>query len=228
MADAQSRPLPIRAVLFDLDGTLVDSAPDLAAALNRLRAERGLAALPLAHLRPYVSQGARGMLAAGMDITEAQSDYAELRDAFLAHYERDVCRASVPFEGIGEVLDAIAARGLRWGVVTNKAQRFTEPLLAALDLWRHAACVVCGDSTAKSKPHPEPLLFAARALALPPAQCVYVGDAARDIEAAQAAGMLSLVAEYGYIPADERPRDWPATGWLVAPKDLLAWLPNQA
>jgi N-acetyl-D-muramate 6-phosphate phosphatase len=228
MADAQPRPLPIRAVLFDLDGTLVDSAPDLAAALNRLRADRGLAALPLAHLRPYVSQGARGMLAAGLDITESHGEYAALRDIFLAHYERDVCRASVLFEGISEVLAAIGARGLRWGVVTNKARRFTEPLLVALDLWRPAACVVCGDSTAKSKPHPEPLLFAARQLALAPAQCVYVGDAARDIESAQAANMLSLVAEYGYIPAHERPRDWPATGWLVAPRDLLGWLPDQA
>jgi 2-phosphoglycolate phosphatase len=226
VTEAHPRRLPIRAVLFDLDGTLVDSAPDLAAALNRVRADSGLASMPVAQLRPYASHGARGMLAAGMNASQTQSNYTTLRDAFLEYYERDLCRESRLFEGVPDMLKSIEARGLSWGIVTNKLQRFTDPLLAALDIRPRAACVVCGDSAPNPKPHPDPLLLAARQLRLPPAQCLYVGDAARDIEAAQAANMWSLVAEYGYIADEERPRQWPATGWIGAPLDLLAWLPG--
>jgi N-acetyl-D-muramate 6-phosphate phosphatase len=225
VTEAQPRRLPIHAVLFDLDGTLADSAPDLSGALNRLRADQGLAPVPAAQLRPHASHGARGMLAAGMNVTPAQSNYTALRDTFLEYYERNLCRETTLFEGVPEVLRTIAALGLPWGIVTNKAQRYTEPLLAALDLRRHAACVVCGDSAPNPKPHPDPLLLAARQLQVLPAQCLYVGDAARDVEAAQAAKMWSLVAEYGYIADEDRPREWPATGWIGAPLDLLAWLP---
>jgi len=215
----------VRGVLFDLDGTLVDSAADLGAALNKVRAAEGLAPVPLSRLRPYVSHGARGLLAAGMGVGPDDAEYPRLRDAFLDHYASALCVHTAPFEGIPALLAELKGRGLRWGVVTNKSRRFTEPLMHALAWETTAGCVVCGDSTANAKPHPGPLLLAGKELDLVPEECVYVGDAERDVQAANAAGMYSLVAEYGYIPEEEKSHDWRATGWIASPPEVLSWLP---
>jgi phosphoglycolate phosphatase len=224
---AAARPLAIDAVLFDLDGTLVDTAPDLVRAVNRVRAERGLAPLPFAALRPYASHGARGLLGAAMAVTPDDAAYAELRDAFLDHYAAALCVESALFEEMARVLDAIEARALPWGVVTNKATRFTLPLLDALGLARRAATVVCGDTTTHAKPHPAPLLHAAAELGVAPGRCVYVGDAERDIAAGIAAGMHTIAARYGYIQADEAPDTWAADGHIADPAALIAWLPER-
>ncbi len=233
MADAGAVPgrrrapsrLSVRGVLFDLDGTLVDSAPDLGAAVNRMRIGRGLAPLPDAELRPHASAGARGLIGAGFGITPAAPEYPSLRDEFLGYYYEALCVRTVLFPGVAALLDAIEAAGLPWGIVTNKATRLTLPLLDALQLRRRPGCIVCGDTTARAKPHPEPLLAAAGMLALPAMECVYVGDAERDVEAGNAAGMSTLVARYGYIRQDETPDQWPAHGHLDSAMDLLSWLP---
>ena len=215
------------AVLFDLDGTLVDTAPDLAAALNRVRVDRGLAPLPPAELRPYASHGARGLIGAGLRVTPDQPGYAALRDAFLAQYETALCVDSALFPTVGALLDAIEARALRWGIVTNKATRYTAPLLRTLHLTPRAGTVVCGDTTPFAKPHPAPLREAADRLGIAPERCVYVGDAERDISAGIAAGMHTIVARYGYIQANETPEAWPADGLILEPMALLAWLPRK-
>ncbi len=169
------RPLDIDAVLFDLDGTLVDTAPDLAGALNRVRVDRGLAPMPVDALRPFASAGARGLIGAGFELTPDHERYPELRDAFLAHYEAALCVDSAVFHEVADVLDAIVARGLSWGIVTNKATRYTQPLLVALGLPRAPDVVVCGDTTPHAKPHPAPLLAAAAQLQVAPERCLYVG-----------------------------------------------------
>jgi N-acetyl-D-muramate 6-phosphate phosphatase len=221
-----ARTLPVDAVLFDLDGTLVDTAPDLAAALNRVRVDRGLAPLPPDELRPYASHGARGLIGAGLRVTPDQPGYTALRDAFLAQYESALCVDSALFPAVGALLDAIEARALRWGIVTNKATRYTTPLLRALNLTPRAGTVVCGDTTPFAKPHPAPLREAADRLGIAPERCVYVGDAERDISAGIAAGMHTIVARYGYIQANETPEAWPADGLILEPMALLAWLPR--
>ena len=227
MPDARGgpRPLPVDAVLFDLDGTLADTAPDLGAALNRVRADRGLDPLPLERLRPYASHGARGLLGAGLAIAPGEPDYVALRDAFLAHYAAALCVASALFADVDAVLAALDARGVPWGIVTNKAARFTEPLLAALSLASRARAVVCGDTTPFPKPHPAPLRHAAERIGVAASRCVYVGDARRDVEAGRAAGMPTLVARWGYIEPGEAPESWSADGILDAPPALLEWLP---
>jgi phosphoglycolate phosphatase len=219
------RPLAVDAVLFDLDGTLVDTAPDLAAALNRVRADRGLEAMPLARLRPYASHGARGLLGAGMGVAPDHPEYATLRDAFLDHYASALCVQTELFAEVAAVLDALDARALSWGIVTNKAARFTVPLLDALGLSRRTAALVCGDTTPFTKPHPAPLLFAAERLGVVPRRCVYVGDAERDVAAGVAAGMPTLVARYGYLEPQDEPDGWPTDGIIDSPAALLDWLP---
>ena len=219
------RPLPVVGVLFDLDGTLADTAGDLAAAVNRMRAERGLTPVSVDALRPHASAGARGLLGVGMGVTPGHAEFPALRDQFLAYYAAGLDRTTRLFEGIAAVLDALDARRLRWGIVTNKAQRFTQPVVAALGLHGRAAAVVSGDTTAHSKPHPAPLLRAAELLGAEPAQCMYVGDDLRDVIAGNAAGMATIVAEYGYLGAAGCTDDWPATGWIARPLDLLDWLP---
>jgi N-acetyl-D-muramate 6-phosphate phosphatase len=220
--------LPVDAILFDLDGTLADTAPDLSAALNRVRIDRGLAPVPAAGLRAYASHGARGLLGAGMAVSPGEPRYAELRDAFLENYFAALCVHSTLFADVDTLLDAIEARSLAWGIVTNKATRYTTPLLAALGLSPRAGAVVCGDTMPFAKPHPAPLTEAANRLGIAPGRCVYVGDAARDIEAGNAAGMRTLVAAWGYIGAHETPERWPADGILEAPGALLSWLPDSA
>jgi phosphoglycolate phosphatase len=219
------RILAVDAVLFDLDGTLADTAPDLIAALNRVRADHGREPLPLADLRGYASHGARGMLGAGMEVGPDDPAFPALRDAFLDHYASALCVHSVLFAGVAPLLDAIEKRGLKWGIVTNKAARFTGPLLDALQLSTRAHAVVCGDTTPHTKPHPAPLLFAAERLGVSPGRCVYVGDAERDIIAGAAAGMPTIIARYGYIEAHEIPQNWAAAGMIDDPPALLRWLP---
>lgn len=220
--------LDVDAVLFDLDGTLVDTAPDLAGALNCLRRDRGLDALELDALRPYASAGARGLIGAGLAIKPDHEDYAALRDAFLAHYEAAICVESQLFAEMERVLGELERRKLRWGIVTNKATRFTEPLIAALTLPFTPDVVVCGDTTEHAKPHPAPLLHAAHALGVTPVRCLYVGDSERDVTAALAAGMQVIVARYGYIEPHEAPDAWPAHGHIEHPRELIAWLPNRS
>ena len=214
----------VRGVLFDLDGTLIDSAPDLAGAANRLRADHGLPALPLAQLRPMVGSGARGMVGVAFGVAPGDDRFELLRDAFLAYYEAGLLERTHPFDGVEEMLEALESAGLPWGIVTNKATRFTTPIVAGLGLARRAAVVVCGDTTAHAKPHPEPLLHAARAMGLAPEGVVYVGDDLRDAQAAKAAGMAMVAATWGYLGLGESVHSWGADVLLDAPKQLPDWL----
>ena len=221
-----ARPLPVRAVLFDLDGTLADTAGDLAAALNRVRADRKLPPLPVATLRPHASDGSRGMLGAGLGATREQPDWDALKDSFLDYYAAALAVQTRLFADAERVLAEIDRRRLAWGIVTNKAARFTLPLLERLDLASRAHVVVCGDTTAHTKPHPAPLLYAAAELGVDAKGCVYVGDAERDVAAARAAGMTSLVARYGYIASDVAPEAWGPDGLIDSLPALLDWLPD--
>ena len=210
-----------RAVLFDLDGTFADTAPDLGRALNRLRVEQNLEPLPLAIMRAHASSGARGLLKAGFDLTPESEGYDALRDRFLDFYEQELCVETRLFDGVPELLVKIRARKLPWGIVTNKGKRFTEPLLRHLAVDNLAACVVSGDSTPHIKPHPEPLLLAASLLKLPPADCIYIGDDLRDVQAARAAGMRFAAAGWGYLGDGADPRTWDADAVLTDPRDVL-------
>ena len=221
-----ARALPVAAVLFDLDGTLADSAGDLAYALNRIRSERGLAPLPVETLRPHASAGARGLLGAGIGVTPEDADYRHLRDRFLEYYAAGLDQTTRLFDGIAALLDALDARALPWGIVTNKVERYTQPVVHALGLASRAAAIVSGDTTPHPKPHPAPLLHAASVLRIEAARCVYVGDDLRDIIAGNAAGMSTIVAEYGYLGEQGCADDWPATGWIAEPLALLDWLPR--
>lgn len=225
-ADALRSPAPrfaARAVLFDLDGTLADTAPDLGGALNRMRERRGLAPLPIDRLRPVASSGARGMLAAGLGKAPTDPDYDSLREEFLAEYAAALDVHSRLFDGIEELLDALARDGLGWGIVTNKAMRFTAPVVAGLGL-AAARVVIAGDTTPHAKPHPAPLLAACARLALAPERCVYVGDDRRDIEAARAAGMPSVAAAWGYLGEGGDVTAWAADAVIDHPRALLGLL----
>lgn len=219
-----TKPQGFRAVLFDLDGTLVDTAPDLAYALNLQRARHGLPALADDLIRPQASHGARGLLGLGFDLHPDDAKFAAMREEFLELYAANICRRSQPFPGIAELLAAIESRGLKWGVVTNKPARFTEPLMSILDLAERAACIVSGDTCPQSKPHPAPMLAAATACGTDPAHCLYLGDAERDIQAANAAGMPALVAAWGYLDAADQPHTWGAHGSVAHPLDTLNFL----
>ncbi|TVQ88608.1 MAG: HAD family hydrolase [Chromatiaceae bacterium] len=212
------------AVLFDLDGTFADTAPDMGAALNRLRAAHGQPPLPLAMLRPHVSSGSLGMLRVGFGIGPDHPDYGHLREAYLACYAADLCRDTLLFPGIAELIAGLATRGRSWGIVTNKPAWLTDPLLAAMDLPAPPACVVSGDTLARAKPHPDPLLHACQLLHLAPSDCWYIGDDQRDILAGRAAGMATLAALYGYLGVDCPPHDWGADGLIAHPLEVLAWV----
>ena len=211
-------------VLFDLDGTLLDTAPDLAVALNRLRREHGVSELPPAAIRPTVSHGSPGMLKLGFGLEPDDARYEALNQRFLALYREAIAVQTGLFPGMAEVLARLETAGIPWGVVTNKPGWLTEPLLKALDLWARAACVVSGDTLAKRKPDPEPLWYACERVGIAPARSLYVGDAERDVQAGNRAGMTTLIAGFGYLGAEDRPEDWGAAGWLERPADLLGWL----
>ena len=208
-------------VLFDLDGTLVDSAPDLAGAANDMRRDRGLAEAPYASLRPMVGSGARGMLQAAFGITPAEPAFEAMKEEFLRRYEQRMTQLTAVFDFIWPVLDALDERGIAWGIVTNKATRFAAPLSAALQLHPRAAALVAGDTTPHSKPHPAPLLEGARQLGLSPATCLYVGDDLRDVVAGRAAGMATAAAAWGYLGQGEAIEAWGADHVLQRAGELL-------
>lgn len=210
-----------RAVLFDFDGTLADTAADLSRALNRLRTGRGLPELPIAALRPFASSGARGLLEAGLGMLPEHLEYKSMREAFLKHYADAICVDTRLFPGIEALISELEARGVRWGIVTNKSTRLTRLLVEALSLAGRVACVVCGDTTPHLKPNPASLLHAASELKLAPRECVYLGDDLRDIEAARAAGMRCVAVEWGY---GSNVRFWNADATIARPLDLIGVL----
>ncbi len=218
----------IQAVLFDLDGTLADTAPDLARALNALLREQGRAPLAFDHIRARVSQGGAALVRLGFGAELDRERFEALRARFLEHYRSGLCVATRLFPGMAQVLETIERRGLAWGVVTNKPAWLTAPLIQALDLTRRAGCIVCGDTTERKKPSPLPLLHACRCLGLAPARCLYVGDDPRDIEAGRAAGMTTLAVRYGYIHPTSDPAEWGADGLIGHARELLDWLPPPA
>ncbi len=218
-----SRAAP-HAILFDLDGTLADTAPDLAAAVNRLRVERGLEPTPYELLRPVASAGARGLVGAAFGVKPGDEEFEALRDAFLVSYEANLAVDSRLFDGVDALLAHLQNRGIGWGVVTNKAARYTDALVPQIGLG-HAGCVISGDTTPHPKPHPAPLLEAARRLGLEPQQCWYVGDDLRDILAGQAAGMTTVAAAWGYCGHSE-PLAWNADLLAESPLHLIKLLPG--
>lgn len=214
---------PLRALLFDLDGTLVDTAPDLAAAVNQMLVSRGREPLPLVKLRPYVSRGARGMVGTAFGLAPGDDGYEPLRAEFISVYAENLCVHSTLFPGMAELLDEIEARALPWGVVTNKAERLARPILETLGIDTRSAILVGGDTCARAKPHPDPLLHAAQTLAVAPEATLYVGDDLRDVEAARAAGMPVLAAGYGYLGDGEGPHEWGADAVVESPLHIAHW-----
>jgi N-acetyl-D-muramate 6-phosphate phosphatase len=214
----------IDAVLFDLDGTLIDSAPDLAGAANDLRLQHGLAPLPYGDLRPMAGAGARGMVGVAFGAGPGDPSFNNLREAFLARYEQRLLQETVIFASVLPVLAALDAAAMRWGIVTNKVMRFTQPVVAGLGLQVRAAALIGGDSTPHAKPHPEPLLEAARRIGVEPGRCVYVGDDLRDVLAGRAAGMVTLAAGWGYLGQGEAIEQWGADAVILEPAALLNWL----
>ena len=213
-----------QAVLFDLDGTLADTAPDLARALNRVRASQRLAPLAVETTRPYTSSGARGLLKIGFGLEPGDERYETLKLEFLQFYAAEICVDTTLFDGMAELLDRLDQERLRWGVVTNKAERFTLPLLRGLHLHERAACIVGGDTAARPKPHPDPLLHAAATLRLLPSACLYVGDDLRDVQAARAAGMPVIAAKYGYLGDGGSIESWQADAIIEHPREVLEYL----
>ncbi len=210
-------------VLFDLDGTLLDTARDMAGALNELRAEESLPPLPFASIRPYASHGSTAMVQAGFGLPPGDA-FENMRERFLTRYAARIAQETCLFPGGEALLATLEQAGLKWGVVTNKPAYLTDPLMAALELAPRAACIVSGDTLPQRKPHPAPLLHGAALAGLSPAACVYVGDAQRDMQAARAAGMPSLVAHFGYLGETDQPDTWGADGAVHSMADIAAWL----
>ncbi len=216
----------IKAVLFDLDGTLIDSAPDLAAAADRLRLDRGLPELGLTLYRPHTGTGARGMLKTAFQIEPEHPDFIDLREEFFQNYERNLVVHTKPFEGVQELLEGLKQSSLEWGIVTNKSARFTDPIVQQIPLLSQAKTVISGDTTAHAKPHPAPILEAMRRMNLSPAECVYIGDDERDIVAGKAAGVKTVAAGYGYLGDAGDIGKWGADLNIYSPLELLKWLPK--
>lgn len=214
----------IKAILFDLDGTFADTAPDLAAALNHTRATRNLPPLPLEVLRPQASHGSRGLLKVGFDIEPEATDFNVLRDIFLDYYARNICIHTKLFAGTADLIDALEQRNIKWGIVTNKPHRYTVPLMQALGYAARADCLISGDTCVNAKPHPEPLLKACQIIGVAPAQCLYLGDDLRDMQAANAAKMRGIIANYGYVGDDVSIENWNAHGSINRPTELLNML----
>ena len=214
----------VAAVLFDLDGTLIDSAPDLGAAVDKMRVQRGLPSLPLEHYRPMAGAGARGMIGIAFGITPEHADFEAMKEEFFVNYENCMTERTRIFEGVHDMIAALVSQGLPWGVVTNKSSRFTDPLTSAMPLFATAGAIVSGNTTPHAKPHPEPLFEAARRLSVDPARCVYVGDDERDIVAGLAAGMGTVAATYGYLGQQTDIARWNAHLPIDSPLKLLNFL----
>jgi N-acetyl-D-muramate 6-phosphate phosphatase len=213
----------IQAILFDLDGTLIDSAPDLGAAADKMRTDRSLPSLPLAHYRPMAGSGARGMLGVAFDMKPDHADYEAMKEEFFGNYERCMTERTFAFDGVEALIQNLIARKLPWGVVTNKSARFSEPLTRAMPLFASARTVISGDTTPHAKPHPEPLFEAARRLNVDPKHCIYVGDDHRDIVAGLAAGMGTVAATYGYLGSVDTV-DWGAHVSIARPEELMLYI----
>ena len=214
----------MRSILFDLDGTLADTAPDLALALNAVLEQHSRAALPYEVIRPVASHGGIALIELGFKITPEAPEFEQLRQEFLDHYRDHICQKTALFEGMEQVLQHIESSNMNWGIVTNKPAFLTDPLIAALGLDSRAACIISGDTANNRKPHPEPMLLACQQAGSSPDECLYVGDAQRDIEAGQHAGMLTAVANWGYIGHDDKPDKWGADLHFDQPADLMNWL----
>jgi phosphoglycolate phosphatase len=217
----------IRTVLFDLDGTLADTAPDLGFALNELLREKGKTALPYDQIRPVASHGARALLELGFGLTPDDPAFTALRTRYLDLYKANLARETRLFPGISGVLDTLRARGMNWGIVTNKPAFLTEPLVEQLGIRETASAIVSGDTVPNRKPHPEPMLLACRTAGSQAGECLYIGDAERDIAAGRNAGMKTLVALYGYIGTEESPEKWGADGMIRRPEEILDWIAAQ-
>ncbi len=211
-------------VLFDLDGTLVDTAPDLIACLNNTLAAHGLNTVSVEHVKPFISWGALAMINASVTSAVSEARKTELLEAMLHRYENNIAEHTVFFTGMVETLATIEQHGLKWGVVTNKRQRFTKPLMDALKLTHRAACIISGDSTANPKPHSDPMLAACQQAEVNPRECVYIGDASHDIIAGKSVQMKTIAALYGYIKADDKPETWGADALIDSPEQLTTWI----
>jgi phosphoglycolate phosphatase len=214
----------IEAVLFDLDGTLADTAPDMARTVNAMRTRRGLKPVTMESVRAHVSRGARGMLMAAFDVGGDHPDFAAMRDEFLEIYANNLCVETRLFPGMPQLLARLEAGRIAWGVVTNKFERLARPLIDDLGLGKRAAVVIGGDTCPRPKPFPDPLLFAAASMGVAPIHTLYVGDDERDVQAARAAGMPVVVAGYGYLGEGPPPSMWNADGILNSPAELEAWI----
>ena len=211
----------VQAVLFDLDGTLIDSAPDLGAAVDKMRVARGMTSLPLSYYRPMAGAGAKGMIGLAFGWTPDHPDYEQLKEEFFVNYESCMTERTFAFEGVAQLIQSLVQLNMPWGVVTNKSKRFTEPLTQAMPLFSSAAVVISGDTTPHAKPHPAPLLEAAKRLGIDPAACVYVGDDERDIVAGHAAQMKTVAATYGYLGVQSDVKSWQAHAQIESPAQLL-------
>jgi phosphoglycolate phosphatase len=214
----------MQAVLFDLDGTLVDTAPDLGYALNLQRARHGLPFLADDTIRPHASHGSRGLLAIGFGLEPTDSDFDAMRHEYLDLYTEVMTRQPLLFDGMAETLADIEERGLHWGIVTNKPRRFTLPMIEHMGLSSRASAVISGDDAPLPKPSPQTLLLASKQIQVDPAHILYVGDAERDVQAGKAAGMTTLVALFGYLSDTDKPNEWGADGYIQQPRDLLSYL----
>ena len=211
-------------VMFDLDGTLVDSAPDLIAALNKARQHRGLDPVSTAEITPFISYGAAAMIRKSLNGFENETLLEKILKDMLDEYQVHIADRTRLFEGMPGILDSIEAKGLKWGVITNKRERFTTPLMDALGLIDRAACIVSGDTTANNKPHPEPMLTACQQAGVTASECLYIGDSAHDIEAGKRTNMKTLAAVYGYLKPDDRPKTWGADALINHPAEISTWI----
>lgn len=211
----------LQCVLFDLDGTVADTATDLSMPVNEMRIERGMEPLPLSELRPFASTGARGLLKKGLGVTVSDADFESMRDEFLRRYEYGMCNHTQLFDGIGELLDQLDRRQIRWGIVSNKVEKYVRPICDHLGIAQRSSCMIGGDTTGYPKPHPRPLLFGAELSGVDPLSCIYLGDDRRDIEAAHAAGMGSIACGYGYCGDEDPPSAWGADRVVHSPRELL-------
>jgi 2-phosphoglycolate phosphatase len=229
LLNARNNPLmpadfKLSCVLFDLDGTLVDSAPDLISSLNKALELHGFSSAAPETIKPLISLGAIAMIKESVNGSVNEALRADILETMLDHYQNNIAEHTVFFPGIAEILNAIEAQGLKWGVVTNKRERFTHPLMEALKLTSRADCIVSGDTTANSKPHPEPMLAACKQARVKPHECVYIGDALHDITAGKQAQMKTLAALYGYLKPGDMPETWGADALIESPEQISTWI----